>query len=331
MRLPFLDDHAGPRRQAKLANFRARYFADVPVDLTAIAEFRREAFPDSGPPCWLDAPDALLAVDRRVAAGTLDAADAEICRQWIVDGYYVAPGLIDHDTLDRTWAAYENAIRAGTVTPPPDGQGEADPNPGRALDPHMVVPEIHALQHHSALLRLADLFFGRRTVPFQTIMGHKGSSQAPHSDAIHMTTYPLGFLAAAWLPFEDIDPSSGPLEYYPKSHRLLPYLFSKDVGLAPVEFKKEGYRIYSERYEPAVRRYLEAYGVERKIFTPKKGDVLFWHANLVHGGAPREDLKRSRKALVCHYFAEGAVTYHDLSGNLSRLHRDGPLAPIRID
>ncbi len=62
--------------------------------------------------------------------------------EWIVDGYYVAPGLIDGDTLDRTWAAYENAIRAGTVTPPPDGQSDAHLNPGRALDPHMGVPEI---------------------------------------------------------------------------------------------------------------------------------------------------------------------------------------------
>lgn len=315
----------------KSSTFHELYFADIAVDLTAIREFRHEAFPEGGPRCWLDEPDALLQIDRRIAEGTIDPGDAEICKRWIVDGYCIAPGLIDPETLDRAWDAYEKAIREGKVTPPPDGQGEADPNPGRTLDPHIVIPEIRSLQHHPALLRLVDLFLGRRAVPFQTIMGHKGSGQAPHSDAIHMTTYPVGFLVAAWIAFENIHPQSGPLEYYPKSHRLLPYLFSKEVGLAPGEFKKHGYRLYSEHYEPAVRRHLEAHGLERMIFTPGKGDVLFWHANLIHGGAAREDLTLSRKALVCHYFADGAVTYHDLSGNLSRLHRRGPFAPIESD
>ena len=46
----------------------------------------------------------------------------------------------------------------------------------------------------------------------------------------------------------------------------------------------------------------------------KKGDVLLWHANLLHGAEVRRDLTLSRKALVCHYFAEGVDCYHDLSG-----------------
>jgi hypothetical protein len=45
----------------------------------------------------------------------------------------------------------------------------------------------------------------------------------------------------------------------------------------------------------------------------------------------RKDLRLSRKALVCHYFAEGVVTYHDLSGNPSRLHRNGMYAPPVVD
>jgi len=34
---------------------------------------------------------------------------------------------------------------------------------------------------------------------------------------------------------------------------------------------------------------------------------FFWRANLVHGGSPRNDPNLSRRALVCHYFAEGVV------------------------
>ena len=185
------------------------------------------------------------------------------------------------------------------------------------------------MQHHADVLKWVDLLFGRKTVPFQTIMGHAGSEQAAHSDSIHMTTYPLGYLVANWIAFEDITEDSGVLEYYPGSHKL-PYLLSADVGIAEYEFKEKGYSVYSERYEPAIRAECEAAGFPKETFLAKKGDVLFWHANLVHGGGRRIDPNASRKALVCHYFAEGAVTYHDLSGNASRLHSDGLYAPIKI-
>ena len=36
-------------------------------------------------------------------------------------------------------------------------------------------------------------------------------------------------------------------------------------------------------------------------FRPKKGDVLLWHADLVHGGAPRERAELTRQSLVTHY------------------------------
>ncbi len=39
----------------------------------------------------------------------------------------------------------------------------------------------------------------REPKPLQTIAAHKGSQQGVHSDSIHMTTYPLGYLSAAWI------------------------------------------------------------------------------------------------------------------------------------
>jgi hypothetical protein len=68
-----------------------------------------------------------------------------------------------------------------------------------------------------------------------------------------MTTYPIGYLSAAWIAFEDIHPASGPLLFYPGSHRL-PYVFSTDVGITESDFKEHGYTSYAAKYEPYIRR-----------------------------------------------------------------------------
>jgi hypothetical protein len=311
------------QRSSANRKFKDYYFADRPVDLLKIKEFRSEAFPDSGPACWLDRPNSLLEVGRKHKEGLITDAQAEMCRKWIFDGYLIEKGLISDADLDEVWSAYEKAIRDGVISVAPEAHGPDDPYPGRRLDPHLQLQEICKLQRHPKVLEITDLLFGRTTLPFQTIMGHKGSAQNVHSDSIHMTTYPLGYLIANWVAFEDIHEDSGPLEYYPRSHRMIPSLLSSDISIAPHEFKAKGYSIYSERYEPQIRRYVDASGLKPEYFLAEKGDVLFWHANLLHGGAPRKNQQLSRKALVCHYFAEGAVTYHDLSGNSSRLHRDG--------
>ena len=306
--------------------FRRFYEAKTPVDLNGLEAFRGEAFPKDEPACWLDRPDAADLVATRLAEGTITAAQADACRFWIANGYLVIPKLIDEATLDAAWADYVAAIDGGLLGDP------AFVNPARTLrdrtlDPHLRVPSVKALQHHPAVLAWTDLLFGRPTIPFQTIMGHAGSQQGAHSDSIHMTTYPLGYLIASWLAFEDIDADSGPLDYYPGSHKL-PYLLSADVGIAEKEWKRVGPSVYHERYEPAIRD--QSAGFPREVFLARKGDVLFWHANLIHGGSPRADPDKSRKALVCHYFAKGAVTYHDLSGDKTRLHKHGMYAPVTV-
>lgn len=313
-----------------MAQFRRNYFSDTPVDLEAMPQYRNEFFPDSGPKPWIDQPDALTVLEQKIAAKTIDPADAEICRGLIVDGYYIARNLIAPDVLDAAWQSYEKALEDKVVSVKPEVHGEGDQFPGRLLDPHLKIPEIRGLLWRPEILRITDLLFGRETVPFQTIIGHKSSQQHPHSDAIHMTTYPLGFLLAAWIAFEDVHPDSGPLVYYPKSHRLLPYLLSAEVGIEMMEFKANS-ALYNARYERRAQEALDASELRPVAFCASKGDVLFWHANLMHGGSRRSDLRHSRKALVCHYFAKGAFTYHDLSGNASRLHRNGVYSDLAND
>jgi len=294
-----------------------RLFADQAVHLSKLPSFRAEHFPPSGPLPWLDRPDAFTQIEQKLKSGALTLEEAEQCRHWATKGYITLSRFIDDRLLDEVWDAYESSIRSGRIVLQPEKAGESDPYPGRFLNPHKKLGAFCEILKHPRLLRWLRVLLDRESKPLQTIASHKGSQQSPHSDSIHMTTYPLGYLTAAWIAFEDIHPDSGPLVYYPGSQRL-PYTFSKDVGISEADFKREGYAAYQANYEPHVKQLIEKHDLEPHYFHAKKGDVLIWHANLLHGGSPRHDLSRSRRAMVCHYFAKGSFVYHDLASAKSK-------------
>lgn len=292
-------------------------FADQPINPSSLPSFRAEHFPYSGPYPWLDREDAGSQIDAQLASGLISTTEAGLCRRWVSDGYVILDRLIAPDVLDEVWGGYEKAIHSGKIKLLPEAAGENDPWPGRYLNPHKKVGAFCRILKHPALLRALSVLLGRDLKPLQTIASHKGSQQGLHSDSIHMTTYPLGYLIACWIAMEDIHPDSGPLVYYPGTHKL-PHLFSKDVGITEEDFRREGYAPYHAKYEPRIREVVEQHGSEAHFFHAKKGDVLIWHANLIHGGSERRDLAYSRRAIVCHYFGKSAFVYHDLAAARSR-------------
>jgi ectoine hydroxylase-related dioxygenase (phytanoyl-CoA dioxygenase family) len=155
---------------------------------------------------------------------------------------------------------------------------------------------------------ILSLLMGKKVRLFQSINFYKGSQQASHSDSIHMTTFPLGFMIAVWIALEDIALESGPLSYFPGSHKL-PYLLNKDID-------NEGNEVFSgdksyDVYEKELEQRLKKTSLEKKLFLAKKGDVLIWHANLIHGGEPILNPELTRKSMVMHYFCEDVVCYHE--------------------
>jgi hypothetical protein len=292
-------------------------FAEQAVKISRLPSFRAEHFPYSGPYPWLDHDDALEQIESRLGRNEMSEHEAELCRCWTANGYVILNNLIEERILDDVWGSYEKAIGSGKITLPPEPAGDNDPYPGRYLNPHRKIGVFCQILKHPELLRAIHLLMERQPKTLQTIAAHKGSQQGAHSDSIHMTTYPLGYLTAAWIAFEDIHPDCGPLVYYPGSHRL-PYVFSKDVGITEEDFKKHGYASYHDRYEPYIRRLVERHGIEPHYFHAKKGDVLIWHANLIHGGSTRRNLALSRRSVVCHFFVKNAFVYHDLAAAKSK-------------
>jgi ectoine hydroxylase-related dioxygenase (phytanoyl-CoA dioxygenase family) len=129
-----------------------------------------------------------------------------------------------------------------------------------------------------------------------------------------MTTYPLGYLIAVWIALEDTRPDNGPLFYYPGSHRL-PYLLNSDFneGETPLLLGNKDYVDYEDRIAELIK------DKQPEVFLAKKGDLLVWHANLIHGGMPVKAPTQTRKSMVIHYYAKDVIKYHEITERPSLL------------
>jgi hypothetical protein len=146
-------------------------------------------------------------------------------------------------------------------------------------------------------------------VLFQSINFITGSEQHTHSDSVHMTTFPLGGLLGVWIALEDIAEDNGPLHYYPGSHQL-PYYLNPDYDNVGNSWMI-GDKSYTA-YEAMLAEKIKEQQIQKKIFKAKKGDVLIWHANLMHGGEPQTNKNKTRKSMVLHYYAKHCICYHEI-------------------
>jgi hypothetical protein len=213
--------------------------------------------------------------------------------QWDRDGYLVLddPALFP-DVLDQVVADVDG-LYGGKFRK----EGGVVYYPNRVQDAWRIRPTVRALAVAPNALAFLEELYGRRPLPFQTINFRRGTQQAAHSDALHFSTVPAGFMAGVWVALEDMDMDNGPLVFYPGSHRL-PEVTMEELG---VEASRREYK----QYEEWVQRLLEREGLEPRYGTIAKGQALVWAANLLHGGSPQRDKERSRHSQVTHYFFEG--------------------------
>jgi ectoine hydroxylase-related dioxygenase (phytanoyl-CoA dioxygenase family) len=142
---------------------------------------------------------------------------------------------------------------------------------------------------------LADLL-GEPAVLCNSLNFEKGSSQPMHIDSLYMTPRTPHSLIATWIALEDVHPDSGPLVYFPGSHRIPLYTFNDGTHHATREESADWYDYIDVQ--------IRLRGLKERAFLAKKGDVFIWHSDLVHGGSPIADHRRTRSSLVCHYFGE---------------------------
>ncbi|WP_238536335.1 phytanoyl-CoA dioxygenase family protein [Chryseobacterium populi] len=217
------------------------------------------------------------------------------------NGYLVLKNYLDNDTVDKINSEIHKLMTDGTLKFRYNGKLMF------AIHYSEIIKNIG---NDKNLLEFLSVLLDGQAKLFQSINFINGSQQKTHSDSIHMTTYPLGGLLGVWIALEDVDENNGALHYIPGSHKL-PYFLNSDYDNEgdALRIGRKSYKAYEEFLENKVKEL----GLKKEIFKAVKGDLLVWHANILHGGEPHLDKSRTRKSLVYHFFDENSVCYHEVT------------------
>lgn len=172
----------------------------------------------------------------------------------------------------------------------------------RIVEGWKISENIKKICFNKKIFKFLKILYHRQPLPVSTINFIQGTEQPLHSDSIHFGSVPERFLAGVWFAFEDINYDNGPLNIVPKSHKLNLLDFTDLNMNIPKTTKelKENYTIYEEYLKELVKlRKLK----EKKVLI-KKGDVIIWAANLLHGGTKIKAKNKSRHSQVVHYHFE---------------------------
>lgn len=258
---------------------------------------------------WLDQGDAAAQIDARRAAGDLDAEQAERLRFFAQNGYLIFKLALPARALDEVVAGVDRlwqerpADLAYACDSPARPMSRADPATERRQryrihDLHSHLPAALDLYLSPQIHRWVKLILGPDAVAIQSLFFEYGSQQILHRDPVVVPTGAPAHLVAAWIALEDISPDCGALVYVPGSHRLPYYAFAPGQHMWDAATMGDAEAQAAFAFDDAQCR---AHGLEPKLLTAKKGEVLIWHASLRHGGGPVRDPGLTRKSLVVHY------------------------------
>lgn len=286
---------------------------------------------------WFEQPDAEEVIKRLQASGEIDQTDADRLGQWLHDGCFVVKNAVPIPDIDKIGALIDGlasakrpvmglkllAIRIPEHPAPVDISHRDFLRRYALADRRRMLAEsawrIHGLHRRDSsvrrvfrnreLLRLARLIFQHRAIPASSITFARGSTQGLHQDMAVFHVHPRNFLAGCWIACEDIAPDSGPLVYCPGSHRSE---WFPEFDNYPQTNLRTATAATTQRYYNWVSKESERF--ERKRFLAQKGDVLFWHPMLFHGGDPIQRADSTRRSLVIHYKVAGTNRSWAVSG-----------------
>lgn len=250
---------------------------------------------------WPDLPDAPSRLAGRVRRTPRDRFE-----RWMSDGYMILEGAVSDALIDQFLGDLSDVLsRPGhgirmTYWDGPnhhyDDARSDRLNYGEAkiLDLHARMTAAQKVIFAPTIEAALSDIFQDDVVAFQSLYFEYGSQQSAHQDTAFVYTRPAYHFVASWVALQDVTPGSGELFYYPGSQKLDDLIFSG--GNKELRSGDPNGDMYSMELE----KMATDAGLLKARFLPKKGDVLLWSADLIHGGEPILT-QESRRSIVTHY------------------------------
>ncbi|HET6954579.1 MAG TPA: phytanoyl-CoA dioxygenase family protein [Acidimicrobiales bacterium] len=231
---------------------------------------------------------------------------------WRDQGFVMLPRLFDaerlrvvNDEIERFWDERTTNDRDLVIdvfidTPDErrlhfrDAPEEARRLPYKLNDTYLASVVVREMVLDLRLAQVVDELLDGAPMVCNSLNFERGSQQRFHFDTFYMPPVVPNKMCASWIALEDCEPAAGPLRYYPGSHQLAPYRFSDGRLNARVDEMDD--------FDEYIEKQIADAGLDWTSFPARAGDVFIWHAQLYHGGSPIDDMSRTRKSLVTHYF-----------------------------
>ena len=310
---------AYPQAVAELASERAltlRHHYDTVGRLrgylpNAAAERPGNASPRCG--LWLDQPNALDLIEGSWELGRISLEQAGLLHHWARYGYVILPRRLPADLVDAASRALHRAFD-GTI----DGVRfdcralnayhavPWDPavrtGAAMALDLHWLLPAVLDVVLAAPVRTFLELLFERKIMAARSVASLHGAHRPLQRDTPQIP-FSLGQSAAAWIALEDVPPGAGEMTYYPASHKLPQHLYGgryRTLWDAHRMLQREAVQEMRDDDSERLEELSRTEGLSARHFMAKKGDVMLWHPDLIHGELAPSSRDR-RAGILTHY------------------------------
>lgn len=223
------------------------------------------------------------------------------------NGYCIFNLNISNKFIDCINSDIFSAIDSGEIKKNPKIY-HYNKNP-RIVEAWKFSKKVASLANNSLILKILRFLYAAKPLPFSTINFIGGTEQPFHSDYIHFGSVPEKYLVGAWVALEPTHKNNGPLTVIPKSHKLpiVNYQLLKQKTPTTIEELEKSYRVYEEY----IKHLIKFTKLKKKELYLKKGEVILWSANLIHGGSKMIEKKSTRKSQVIHYHFNNSDFYYN--------------------
>ncbi len=175
-------------------------------------------------------------------------------------------------------------------------ENEARSFPYRINDIHLAEPVVQDIVADIRLVSVIKELLQSAPLVCNSLLSEHGSEDGAYFDTFYMPPKTPNMMAASWVAIDPVVETNGPLFFYPKSHKIEPYKFSNGTTVA----------IGSEMDAAIahIERIVKENDLKKELFFADPGDVLIWHAQLLHGGSPIKNPHETRTSLETHYWTE---------------------------